>query len=102
MGLKALGVRTINIAFSKQKGQGGMERYESSFDKLWVAHLFEYSRVIFLEMDFLPMRSLDYYFNLFSDVAVPYAAPRMYWLSRKSFSQAGPFIVDPRPNFWDE
>ncbi|EJK55738.1 hypothetical protein THAOC_24495 [Thalassiosira oceanica] len=33
---------------------------------------------------------------------VPYAAPKFYWSAQASYSQAGPFYVDPYPKFWKE
>jgi hypothetical protein len=101
--LTALGVRSVRIqpANTKGAGNGADPRYHSSLNKLRAAELFEYDRVIFLEMDFLPLRSLDFLFDMFDDIEVPYAAPRMYWL-QKGESQAGPFIVSPRHIFWQK
>ena len=99
--------------------QSWTRRYQQSFAKLRAAELFHYRRVIFLELDYLSLRSLDHWFLTDGDrttsnsssssstedravLRVPYAAPKFYWSAQKSYSQAGPFYVDPYPKFWQE
>lgn len=102
--IEEFGAKVRRIKEPESKGSAKepwTTRYIQSFAKLRAAELFEYRRVVFLELDYLPLQNPDHLFSAFGDtVRVPYAAPRMYWDSKKSFSQAGPFVTDPDPVLW--
>lgn len=97
--LSQLGVKTVQISTPATKGD---HRYYTSFEKLRAAQLFQYRRVIFLEMDYMMMRSLDHYFEVFGDIPIAYAAPKMYWVAQTGYTQAGPYLADPTKLHWEK
>ena len=98
--LKEMNVHIAHVPHAATKGTG--DRYGDSFGKLSSARLFQYHRVIFLEIDYVLLRSLDYLFLGSSNILAPYAAPWFYWgRPHDGSTQAGPFVADPTPHFWD-
>lgn len=73
------------------------EWYRHCLTKLRIFQLTQYKRVIYMDADALPLRSLDELFDLSDDYGV--AAPRAYWLDQPWVTS---FLIAlrPRPDLW--
>jgi hypothetical protein len=68
-----------------------------SLTKLRVFELAEYDRVVFADVDAMPLKPLDYLFELAISEAI--AAPRAYWLPQPFWTSAL-FVLEPSTASW--
>ncbi len=71
--------------------------YRDCLVKLQILHLTDYARVIYLDVDAVPLKSLDDLFTM--PLGVPLAAPVAYWLPRPYWS-SHLLVVAPSEELW--
>ncbi|CAE7169707.1 GNT1, partial [Symbiodinium pilosum] len=70
------GIKLVEVPSAVSKGE---VTWRESFMKLRASQLFQYDRVIYFDVDTLPLGSLDNLFNI-ANFPIEIAAPRAYWL----------------------
>lgn len=74
--------------FKSLKGYVNNPYYKGSLQKFYSFLLTDYARVIVLDADGLPLRSLDHLFLLTFPRGIHLAAPQGYWLDNFGFVDA--------------
>jgi hypothetical protein len=92
--LRQMGFRTL-LAASLDRSPGWY--YRDCFVKLQMFHLIDYARVIYLDVDAVPLKSLDDLFKL--PLGAPLAAPVAYWLPQPYWS-SHLLVVAPSNELW--
>lgn len=91
-------IRMIKVSPPATRGR---HQWVWSFAKLRISGLFEYSRIIFFDVDTFPLGGLDHLFDL-SSFPLELAAPRAYWLHNQPFVQSGgPIVIDPSSLYFE-
>lgn len=91
--MRALGVVTRRVSVpAKVRGH-----YRDCLAKLRVFQLVDYERVVYIDADAIPLRSLDFLFTLQFDA--PVAAARAYWLPQP-FWTTYLLVIKPSPELW--
>jgi hypothetical protein len=93
--LREMGVSTRRVATELLHIRGGY--YRDCLIKLKALGLTEYERVVFVDADAMPLRSLDFLFSLPFDE--PIAAPSAYWV-RQPYWTTCLFVAKPSVELW--
>ena len=95
--MQALGLRTVEVA---PLGAVRSSYYRHCLVKLRVLELVEYDRVVLVDADAIPLRSLAGFFAL--PLVSPIAAPSAYWLDeRPGWCTSSLLVVEPRLDLWE-
>jgi hypothetical protein len=92
--LRRMGIRTRLVASLDRSPSW---YYRDCLVKLQILHLTDYARVIYLDVDAVPLKSLDDLFTM--PLGVPLAAPVAYWLPRPYWS-SHLLVVAPSEELW--
>ena len=72
----------------------GRYQWKHSFAKFWIAEMYEFDAVAFLDFDVLLFKPLDVMLDLADEVADSVVSPRAYWLGQP-YGTSGTFVVSP-------
>jgi alpha-N-acetylglucosamine transferase len=92
--LREMGMITVMVS---RLGRGHLEYFSDCFVKLRSFQLTGYERVVVVDADAVPLKSLDFLFTLPFDG--PLAAPRAYWLPQPCWASAL-LVVRPSRTLW--
>ena len=95
--IRVPGATVRPVAVAAFKGHGS---WENTFMKFRAVQLYEYDRVMFLDLDLLVLASPRYLFAS-APATFTVAAPRAYWLGQPFLVSGGPMVFRPSLGLYD-